>query len=301
MRCGVKATAAALGPERLGHIELQTPVVHPWFCRRGRQTRKRTKAAAESTAVALLIDIPQQHLDAVIDYAAAVITSVDDARRDADLPRLTAEMTAERQRLASHRDRAGGPSGEILDQVWHTFVELAEKQLVTDPEVFDQLVKRYGAYFSGGWGAPTICTMLQAVDAEAAARRGSVRVHSRLEILAAFESSGISPSCVVLDVVPVIGPRFRGMAYVGDTTLATSDLDSLYRRVINRNNRLKRLIALDAPASILRNEQQKVQQSVDALLDNAQSASPVTGPGGRRLQSLSDRLGDNRGLFGQPL
>ncbi|GGC76907.1 DNA-directed RNA polymerase subunit beta' [Hoyosella rhizosphaerae] len=209
------------------------------------------------------------------------------------------------------RDRA---QREIdrLEEIWNVFAKMAPKQLILDELLYRELVDRYGEYFEGGMGAEAIQKLLQTFDVDAEAeilretiRSGKgqkkIRALKRLKVVAAFQSTGNSPLGMVLDAVPVIPPELRPMVQLDGGRFATSDLNDLYRRVINRNNRLKRLIDLGAPEIIVANEKRMLQESVDALFDNGRRGRPVTGPGNRPLKSLSDLLKGKQGRFRQNL
>ncbi|GIH04277.1 DNA-directed RNA polymerase subunit beta' [Rhizocola hellebori] len=199
-----------------------------------------------------------------------------------------------------------------LDEVLDTFRKLEPKQLVTDELLYRELRDRFGEYFTGGMGAEAIKALLQNMDLEAEAdslretiRSGKgqrkLRALKRLKVVAAFLATGNSPLGMVLDCVPVIPPDLRPMVQLDGGRFATSDLNDLYRRVINRNNRLKRLIDLGAPEIIVNNEKRMLQEAVDALFDNGRRGRPVTGPGNRPLKSLSDMLKGKQGRFRQNL
>ena len=199
-----------------------------------------------------------------------------------------------------------------LDEVLDTFRKLDSKQLVTDELLYRELRDRFGEYFTGGMGAEAIKSLLQNMDLEAEAdslretiRSGKgqrkLRALKRLKVVAAFLTTGNSPLGMVLDCVPVIPPDLRPMVQLDGGRFATSDLNDLYRRVINRNNRLKRLIDLGAPEIIVNNEKRMLQEAVDALFDNGRRGRPVTGPGNRPLKSLSDMLKGKQGRFRQNL
>jgi DNA-directed RNA polymerase subunit beta' len=199
-----------------------------------------------------------------------------------------------------------------LDEVLDTFRKLDPKQLVTDELLYRELRDRFGEYFTGGMGAEAIKALLQNMDLEAEAdslretiRTGKgqrkLRALKRLKVVAAFLTTGNSPLGMVLDCVPVIPPDLRPMVQLDGGRFATSDLNDLYRRVINRNNRLKRLIDLGAPEIIVNNEKRMLQEAVDALFDNGRRGRPVTGPGNRPLKSLSDMLKGKQGRFRQNL
>ncbi|MBD8507826.1 DNA-directed RNA polymerase subunit beta' [Hoyosella sp. G463] len=217
---------------------------------------------------------------------------------------------AERE-MRQIRDRA---QREIdrLEEIWTVFTKMAPKQLIVDELIYRELEDRYGQYFEGGMGAEAIQKLLETFDVEGEAeilreviRSGKgqkkIRALKRLKVVAAFQSTGNSPGGMVLDAVPVIPPELRPMVQLDGGRFATSDLNDLYRRVINRNNRLKRLIDLGAPEIIVANEKRMLQESVDALFDNGRRGRPVTGPGNRPLKSLSDLLKGKQGRFRQNL
>ncbi|EHB56299.1 DNA-directed RNA polymerase subunit beta' [Mycolicibacterium rhodesiae JS60] len=214
------------------------------------------------------------------------------------------EMRQLRDRAQRELDR--------LDEIWTTFTKLAVKQLIVDENLYRELVDRYGEYFQGSMGAESIQKLIETfdIDAEAESLRDTIRngkgqkklrALKRLKVVAAFQQSGNSPMGMVLDAVPVIPPELRPMVQLDGGRFATSDLNDLYRRVINRNNRLKRLIDLGAPEIIVNNEKRMLQESVDALFDNGRRGRPVTGPGNRPLKSLSDLLKGKQGRFRQNL
>ena len=188
---------------------------------------------------------------------------------------------------------------------------LMKKQLLTETEYRDYREK-YGQRFQAGMGAEAIKEMLQEMDMEQLAEelriefnevsgQRRIRAIRRLEVVEAFLLSGNRPEWMVMDVVPVIPPELRPMVQLDGGRFATSDLNDLYRRVINRNNRLKRLLDLGAPDIIVRNEKRMLQEAVDALIDNGRRGRPVTGPGNRPLKSLSDMLKGKQGRFRQNL
>ncbi|GIF48481.1 DNA-directed RNA polymerase subunit beta' [Asanoa ferruginea] len=243
------------------------------------------------------------------------------AKLEADLAELEAEGAkadvrrkvkegGERE-MRQIRDRA---QREIdrLDEVLDTFRKLDSKQLVTDELLYRELRDRFGEYFTGGMGAEAIKSLLENMDLDAEAnllreiiRSGKgqrkIRALKRLKVVAAFLNTRNSPLGMVLDCVPVIPPDLRPMVQLDGGRFATSDLNDLYRRVINRNNRLKRLIDLGAPEIIVNNEKRMLQEAVDALFDNGRRGRPVTGPGNRPLKSLSDMLKGKQGRFRQNL
>ena len=188
---------------------------------------------------------------------------------------------------------------------------LTYKQLLNDRE-YREARDSYGDRFQAGMGAESVKKLLQDIDLEkesaelravleTASGQKRIKAIKRLEIVESFRKSGNKPEWMILDVVPVIPPEIRPMVQLDGGRFATSDLNDLYRRVINRNNRLKRLLELGAPDIIVRNEKRMLQEAVDALIDNGRRGRPVTGPGNRPLKSLSDMLRGKQGRFRQNL
>ncbi|MES1248243.1 MAG: DNA-directed RNA polymerase subunit beta' [Actinomycetota bacterium] len=205
-----------------------------------------------------------------------------------------------------------------LEQTWQLFRELEPKLIVNDEQIFRELKDRFGSpygfgvYFRGGMGAEAIRDLLKDLDldAEAAMLRDQIkngkgqkqqRAIKRLKVVNAFITSENRPEWMILEAVPVIPPELRPMVQLDGGRFATSDLNDLYRRVINRNNRLKRLLDLGAPEIIVNNEKRMLQEAVDALFDNGRRGRAVTGPGNRPLKSLSDMLKGKQGRFRQNL
>jgi DNA-directed RNA polymerase subunit beta' len=209
-------------------------------------------------------------------------------------------------------------AAERMRQVWDLFKSIKPKDVVNDETVFRELKDRFGSpfgfgeYFRGGMGAEAVRDLLQQVDLQAesddlqdqvktAKGQKQARAVKRLKVVTAFLNSSNKPEMMVLEAVPVIPPELRPMVQLDGGRFATSDLNDLYRRVINRNNRLKRLLDLGAPEIIVNNEKRMLQEAVDALFDNGRRGRPVTGPGNRPLKSLSDMLKGKQGRFRQNL
>ncbi|MFT6973122.1 MAG: DNA-directed RNA polymerase subunit beta' [Pontimonas sp.] len=199
-----------------------------------------------------------------------------------------------------------------LDRVWDDFRTLSVGDLRAEDAVFQDVQDRYGMFFTAHMGAEAIRQRLEAFDlaAESVSLRDEIangkgqrkiRAIKRLKVVAAFLQTGGSPASMVLEVVPVIPPELRPMVQLDGGRFATSDLNDLYRRVINRNNRLRRLLDLGAPEIIVNNEKRMLQEAVDALFDNGRRGRPVTGTGNRPLKSLSDMLKGKQGRFRQNL
>ena len=178
---------------------------------------------------------------------------------------------------------------------------LNEKELINEDK-FRTVYREHGNTFEVGMGAEAVKKLLQNIDLEKESKmlredlkdstgQKRVRTIRRLEVVEAFRKSGNKPELMILDAIPVIPPDLRPMVQLDGGRFATSDLNDLYRRVINRNNRLKRLLELGAPDIIVRNEKRMLQEAVDALIDNGRRGRPVTGPGNRPLKSLSDKIG----------
>ncbi|GER21580.1 DNA-directed RNA polymerase subunit beta' [Zafaria cholistanensis] len=213
--------------------------------------------------------------------------------------------------MAQVRKRADA-SIERLEQVWDRFKNLKVADLEGDEGLFRQLREKYGLFFEGHMGAEAIKKRLESFDMEAEAEllrdiikngkgQRKTRALKRLKVVNAFLTTTNSPLGMVLDAVPVIPPELRPMVQLDGGRFATSDLNDLYRRVINRNNRLKRLLDLGAPEIIVNNEKRMLQEAVDSLFDNGRRGRPVTGPGNRPLKSLSDMLKGKQGRFRQNL
>ena len=199
-----------------------------------------------------------------------------------------------------------------LDEVWSRFKNLKVQDLEGDELLYREMKNWFGKYFEGHMGATAIQKRLQTFDLDAeveslretiATGKGQrkVRALKRLKVVDAFRKTTNSPQGMVLDAVPVIPPDLRPMVQLDGGRFATSDLNDLYRRVINRNNRLKRLLDLGAPEIIVNNEKRMLQEAVDSLFDNGRRGRPVTGPGNRPLKSLSDMLKGKQGRFRQNL
>ncbi len=255
-RCGVEVTRSKVRRERMGSIELATPVSHIWYFK-GIPSR-----------MGLLLDMSPKVLEQILYFAAYVVTD----------------------------------SGST---------DLVEKTILTEKDYRESLEK-YGNRFKAGMGAEAIKELLCKIDLdelshelkealENAQGQKKVRIVKRLEAVEAFRLSGNKPEWMIMDVIPVLPPELRPMVQLDGGRFATSDLNDLYRRVINRNNRLKKLLELHAPDIIVRNEKRMLQEAVDALIDNGRRGRPVTGPGNRALKSLSDMLKGKQGRFRQNL
>jgi len=255
----------------------------------------------------------EQKRDAEIEERAqkleADLKQLEEEGAKADVRRKVKE--AGEREMRQIRDRANREL-DRLEEVWNTFTKLEVRQLIVDENLYRELHERYGEYFTGGMGAEAIQKLCEDFDVDAEAEKlreiirtgkgqKKLRALKRLKVVNAFQQTGNDPRGMVLDAIPVIPPDLRPMVQLDGGRFATSDLNDLYRRVINRNNRLKRLIDLGAPEIIVNNEKRMLQEAVDALFDNGRRGRPVTGPGNRPLKSLSDLLKGKQGRFRQNL
>ncbi|RNL61135.1 DNA-directed RNA polymerase subunit beta' [Nocardioides marmoriginsengisoli] len=239
--------------------------------------------------------------------ADLTVLEAEGAKADA---RRKVKDGAERE-MKQVRDRAQREL-DRLEEVWSTFKSLKVQDLMGDELLYREMKNWFGKYFEGYMGATAIQKRLEtfSIDDEVESLRETiatgkgqrkVRALKRLKVVDAFRKTGNSPMGMVLDAVPVIPPDLRPMVQLDGGRFATSDLNDLYRRVINRNNRLKRLLDLGAPEIIVNNEKRMLQEAVDSLFDNGRRGRPVTGPGNRPLKSLSDMLKGKQGRFRQNL
>ncbi len=252
---------------------------------------------------------------------------------EAEVAELEAEGAKDREINARRRDAEKDVAAlreefeaesELVQRVFEEFRDLHSRKIIEDEELWRALVERYDEYFEGGMGADAIARLMQRTDLDDEERKLREQVDpaegvkplsaqrkqkaiKRLKIVSAFnrrdehERRVNDPGAMILDAVPVIPPDLRPMVQLDGGRFATSDLNDLYRRVINRNNRLKRLLDLGAPEIIVNNEKRMLQEAVDALFDNGRRGRPVTGPGNRPLKSLSDMLKGKQGRFRQNL
>ena len=258
-RCGVEVTKSKVRRERMGHIELATPVSHIWFFK------------GVPSRMGLVLDMSPRELEEVLYFVSYVVLDPGDT-------------------------------------------PLEKKQTISDKD-YRTYYEKYGNSFRVGMGAEAIKELLEEVDLEKEVNeikkqiaeikdttsQKRVRLIKRLDVLDAFLESGNRPEWMILTALPVIPPELRPMIQLDGGRFATSDLNDLYRRVINRNNRLKKLIELQAPSIIIQNEKRMLQEAVDALFDNGRRGKNITGPGNRPLKSLSSMLKGKQGRFRQNL
>ena len=256
-KCGVEVTLAKVRRERMGHIELASPVAHIWFLK------------SLPSRMGLLLDMTLRDIERILYFEAFVV--------------VEAGMT-----------------------------QLERGQLMTD-EMYLEAIEQYGDEFEAKMGAEAVFDLLRTLDLhteiakvrEDLPKTGSEskikKLSKRLKLMEAFVESGNRPEWMVLNVLPVLPPELRPLVPLDGGRFATSDLNDLYRRVINRNNRLKRLLDLNAPDIIVRNEKRMLQEAVDALLDNGRRGRAITGTNKRPLKSLADMIKGKQGRFRQNL
>ncbi len=263
------------------------------------------------------LEVERKRLEDRRDAAINQIAERAEARLAEMEAKETKPETRERARRGFDREMAQMRKSyetkiERLYRVWERFTELKVGDLEGDDLVYREMHARYGIYFKGAMGAAAVQKRLKDFDLEGEAAKlreiintGSgqrkTRALKRLKVINAFLSTNNVPEAMVLDAIPVIPPDLRPMVQLDGGRFATSDLNDLYRRVINRNNRLKRLIDLNAPEIIVNNEKRMLQEAVDALFDNGRRGRPVSGPGNRPLKSISDMLKGKQGRFRQNL
>jgi DNA-directed RNA polymerase subunit beta' len=256
-KCGVEVIQAKARRERLGHIELATPVAHIWFLK-GIPSR-----------IGTLLDMTMRQLEKVLYFENYIVVDPGDTK-------------------------------------------LKKKELLTDEE-YRKKVQEYGDRFKAGIGAEAVRELLRDINLDALAKELRAKIHSspslgikrkltkRLRVVEAFRKSGNKPEWMIMDVIPVLPPDLRPLVPLEGGRFATSDLNDLYRRVINRNNRLKRLMELKAPSVIIRNEKRMLQEAVDALFDNGRRSRVLKAATKRPLKSLSDMIKGKQGRFRQNL
>lgn len=256
-KCGVEVTQAKVRRERMGHIELASPVAHIWYLK------------SLPSRIGLMLDMKLRDIESVLYFESYVVTD----------PGMT---------------------------------ELSERQLLTEEQYMDALTQ-YGDDFTAKMGAEAILDLLKQINLEeelkavrealdsTSSESNRKKFAKRLKLIESFINSGNKPEWMILTVLPVLPPDLRPLVPLDGGRFATSDLNDLYRRVINRNNRLKRLLDLAAPEIIVRNEKRMLQESVDALMDNGRRGRAITGSNKRALKSLADMIKGKQGRFRQNL
>ncbi len=325
-KCGVEVTRSVVRRERMGHIDLQIPCTHIWFLR------------GISSKIGLLLNLGIQSLEKVIYFASFIITSVDEDLKEATIEQIKQEYKSKKKNIEgdyTHQlknlkeNEAKGADEkalakernerlERLDEDFNlTLKELKDLKplLIVSEQQYQNLSLKFGHIFEAGIGAEAIRELLSKIDLEKSIVKLEGKLETaldskkdkmvkRLKLLKSLHNNNIRPEWMILTTLPVVPPDLRPMVALDGGRFAASDLNDLYRRVINRNNRLKQLIDLNAPEVICRNEKRMLQEAVDALIDNsARHSKTVTASTGqkRQLKSLADALKGKQGRFRQNL
>ncbi|MDP2704794.1 MAG: DNA-directed RNA polymerase subunit beta' [bacterium] len=298
-KCGVEITRSIVRRERMGHIELASPVAHIWFLKN------------VPSRISLVMGVPVSDLEKVVYFAGYIVTSVSETEKTRVLKDLESEFKAKVKTLQDEKSKTA--LKELALATKRDIESLVPGRVLNEIEYHRSSIK-YPTIFEAGIGAEAIYNILKGIDLnkllkELEAEVGNVpateisRLNKRLSTIQWMINAGSRPEWMFLTRVPVIPPAIRPMVPLDGGRYATSDVNDLYRRVINRNNRLKKLKEIDAPDVILRNEKRILQEAVDALIDNTIRHSSVSGNQSQRrpLKSLSDNLKGKRGLFRQNL
>ncbi|MBX4195559.1 DNA-directed RNA polymerase subunit beta' [Candidatus Parcubacteria bacterium] len=298
-KCGVEITRSIVRRERMGHIELASPVAHIWFLKN------------VPSRISLVMGIPVADLEKVIYFAGYIVTSVSESEKSRVMRDLESEFKSKVKSL--HDDKAKEALKELATQTRHDIESLVPGRVLDEVE-YHRFGMKYSTIFEAGIGAEAIFNILKSIDLKKlhseleeeitkAPATELLRLHKRASTVQWMITAGVRPEWMFLTRIPVIPPAIRPMVPLDGGRYATSDVNDLYRRVINRNNRLKKLKEINAPDVILRNEKRILQEAVDALIDNTIRHGSSGGSQAQRrpLKSLSDNLKGKRGLFRQNL
>ncbi len=321
-KCGVEVTRSVIRRERMGHITLQVPTTHVWFLR------------GLSSKIGLILNLSIQSLEKVVYFANFIVTDVDEDLKEATLDQIKREYKSKKKNIEDAYDREYKEAADkaAKDQALkmkeekmtsldtdfeETKTELKELKplLIITEQEYQTLSMKFGHLFEAGIGADAVRKLLSKINLDKSVKKLEEKLEGaqdakkeklvkRLKLLKNFRNNNIRPEWMVLNTIPVIPPDLRPMVALDGGRFAASDLNDLYRRVINRNNRLKQLIDLNAPEVICRNEKRMLQEAVDSLLDNSsRNTKTVTASTGqkRQLKSLADTLKGKQGRFRQNL
>jgi len=299
-KCGVEVTKASVRRERMGHIKLATPCSHIWFLR------------GVPSRMGMILDIPMAHLEGVIYFASYVVTKVSEDERKKALAEIEKEY---KQKVKNQKSKVkNNDLKKARDRAREEVLSLKPLKILSEVD-YRRLSLKYGEIFEAGTGGESLRKIFEKVDfkkeiaglqialeeAQPASRR---KILARLKILQGMKRAGVRPEWMFMTLLPVLPPDLRPMVQLDGGRYASSDLNDLYRRVINRNNRLKYLLEIGAPEVIVRNEKRMLQEAVDALIDNGMRKGTMTAAttGGKRLlKSLADILKGKQGRFRQNL
>jgi DNA-directed RNA polymerase subunit beta' len=320
-KCGVEVARAKVRRERMGHIELACPVSHMWF------------AKGIPSRLGLLLDMSPRSLERVLYFSRYIITSIDEEARQEAIKQLEENNTqqkAERQHALEAKTEEMEQNQATVEEVNQLRRKWAEEEaqieeqfstevikdlclgtLVTENQ-YDELKRKYGQVFQAGMGAEAILQLVKEINLDELRNNLLQEIHStsgqrhrkaskQLQLVEALRRSGNKPEWMILTVLPVLPPDLRPMVQLDGGRFATSDLNDLYRRVINRNNRLRHLMEIGAPGIIVRNEKRMLQEAIDSLIDNEKRGRAASVSGNHKLKSLSDMLRSKQGRFRQNL
>jgi DNA-directed RNA polymerase subunit beta' len=322
-KCGVEVARAKVRRERMGHIELACPVSHIWF------------AKGIPSRIGLLLDLSPRNLEHVLYFSQYIVTSIDEAAREEAIRQLEESNSLaieERQKAVEEQvsqmeqekatvEEINKARGQFVDEKTkleeeltvetEKLKELHVKELLNENQYHD-LKQRYGNVFEAGMGAEAILQIMKGInldeirnnllqETQSSSGQRRKKASKQLRVVESFRNSGNKPEWMILTVLPVLPPDLRPMVQLDGGRFATSDLNDLYRRVINRNNRLRHLIDIGAPEIIIRNEKRMLQEAVDSLIDNGRRGRAISISGNHKLKSLSDMLRGKQGRFRQNL
>ncbi|MBN1692948.1 MAG: DNA-directed RNA polymerase subunit beta' [Dehalococcoidales bacterium] len=322
-KCGVEVARAKVRRERMGHIELACPVTHIWF------------AKGIPSRIGLLLDLSPRSLEHVVYFSQYIITEIDEEAREEAIKQLeedavrtieerqqavdaqVAEMEKNKatvEEVNKIRNEFVGEKTKIEEELAVETVKIKEldiKGLLTESQ-YHEYKQKYSNVFEAGMGAEAILQIMKTINLDEIRNRLLMETQStsgqrrkkaskQLRVVEAFRNSGNKPEWMILTVLPVLPPDLRPMVQLDGGRFATSDLNDLYRRVINRNNRLRHLIDIGAPEIIIRNEKRMLQEAVDSLIDNGRRGRAISISGNHKLKSLSDMLRGKQGRFRQNL
>jgi len=322
-KCGVEVARAKVRRERMGHIELACPVSHIWF------------AKGIPSRLGLLLDLSPRSLEHVLYFSQYIVTSINEEAREETIKQLeeaAAKDLEERQKALEEKIAEMEQEKATVEEInllRNQFVdekakleeelaldverlkEIQVKELLTENQYHD-LKQKYGDVFEAGMGAEAILQIMRGInldeirnnllmETQSSSGQRRKKASKQLRVVESFRNSGNKPEWMILTVLPVLPPDLRPMVQLDGGRFATSDLNDLYRRVINRNNRLRHLIDIGAPEIIIRNEKRMLQEAVDSLIDNGRRGRAISISGNHKLKSLSDMLRGKQGRFRQNL
>ncbi len=322
-KCGVEVARAKVRRERMGHIELASPVAHIWL------------AKGVPSRLGLLLDLSPRSLDRVLYFSHFIITCIDEDARQALIKKIEENAADKIEKRKSELEskilemEENKASAEEINQLRCNLVDeetqlkdelMADVDRLKDIKVRDlltdsqcrELKEKYPGVFEAGMGAEAILRVCKSINLDqmrsdliretcSASGQRRKKASKQLQVVEAFRRSSNKPEWMILTVLPVLPPDLRPMVQLDGGRFATSDLNDLYRRVINRNNRLRHLIEIGAPQIIVRNEKRMLQEAVDSLIDNGRRGRAVSVSGNHKLKSLSDMLRGKQGRFRQNL